>query len=185
MLTIFSCLDPIVQAAPSDLGPTPSNDAVLVPTELIRTIGGIGSVTEDICHTLFAEELKDRNLFARHRDRIDRNLVAASGGNPADPGAFNRSPKLPTKSDIRDPVDLVDTYLGGTPIRDLFDGTIDFAIPASARFEHHHIVAGSGHGKTQTLQYLIAKDLEAVERGRALGHRARQPGRPHPQRSPG
>ncbi|MCP4185412.1 MAG: DUF87 domain-containing protein, partial [Hyphomicrobiales bacterium] len=34
-----------------------------------------------------------------------------------------------------------------------------------ARFEHHHIVAGSGHGKTQTLQYLIAKDLEAVERG--------------------
>lgn len=165
MLTIFSCLDPIVQASPSDLGPSRSNDAVLVPTELIRTIGDIGTVTEDICHTLFADELKDRKLFERHRDRIDRNLVAASGGNPADPGAFNRSPKFPTKSEIRDPVELVDTYLGGMPIRDLFDGTIDFAIPASARFEHHHIVAGSGHGKTQTLQYLIAKDLEAVERG--------------------
>ncbi|SLN74271.1 hypothetical protein ROG8370_03661 [Roseovarius gaetbuli] len=28
-----------------------------------------------------------------------------------------------------------------------------------------HIVAGSGHGKTQTLQYLIAKDLPAVAAG--------------------
>ena len=67
--------------------------------------------------------------------------------------------------DIRDPQELVDTYLGNTPLQDLFEGSIPFAIPNLTRFEHHHIVAGSGHGKTQTLQYLIAKDLEAAERG--------------------
>jgi hypothetical protein len=164
-LTLCSCLNPIVEAAPSDLRHDASADAITVPTDLIRTIGDIGSVTEDICQTFFADELKEANLFARHRDRLERNMVAASGGNPADPKAFTRMPKLPSKSDIRDPVELVDAYLGGTPIRDLFDGAIPFAIPASARFEHHHIVAGSGHGKTQTLQYLIARDLEAVRRG--------------------
>jgi hypothetical protein len=164
-LTLYSCLDPIVQAAPSDLAHDASDDVITVPIDLIRTVGDIGSVTEDICQTFFADELKEANLFARHRDRLERNLVAASGGNPADPKGFTRMPKMPTKSDIRDPVELADTYLGGTPIRDLFDGAIPFAIPASARFEHHHIVAGSGHGKTQTLQYLIAKDLEAVQRG--------------------
>ena len=41
------------------------------------------------------------------------------------------------------------------------------SIPQSARFEHHWIVAGSGHGKTQTLQYLIGQDLERVAEGEA------------------
>jgi hypothetical protein len=49
----------------------------------------------------------------------------------------------------------------------LFDGAIPFTIPTRTRFEHHHIVAGSGHGKTQTLQYLIANDLPAVGSGQA------------------
>jgi hypothetical protein len=61
----------------------------------------------------------------------------------------------------------VQSYLGGTPLVPLFDQTLDFTIRTESRFEHHHIVAGSGHGKTQTLQYLIAHDLEAI----ALGNR--------------
>ena len=36
------------------------------------------------------------------------------------------------------------------------------ALPLSARFEHTHIVGGSGHGKTQLLQQLILYDLERV-----------------------
>jgi hypothetical protein len=56
-------------------------------------------------------------------------------------------------------------YLRGTPLLRLFQGDADFVLPLGARYEHHHIVAGSGHGKTQTLQFLIAKDLEAVAAG--------------------
>jgi len=39
--------------------------------------------------------------------------------------------------------------------------------PLSARFEHTHIVAGSGHGKTQLLQQLILYDLTGVKSGQA------------------
>ena len=70
-----------------------------------------------------------------------------------------------TESDINSPKELVSAYLRGPPVLDLFRQTIDFAIPEATRFEHHHIVAGSGHGKTQTLQYLIAEDLKAVADG--------------------
>jgi len=35
-------------------------------------------------------------------------------------------------------------------------------IPDSSRFEHTLLLAGSGHGKTQTLQHLIALDLPEV-----------------------
>lgn len=40
-------------------------------------------------------------------------------------------------------------------------------LPLPIRFEHTHIVAGSGHGKTQLLQHLIVThDLEEVSKGR-------------------
>jgi hypothetical protein len=38
-------------------------------------------------------------------------------------------------------------------------------MPFSSRFEHTHIVAGSGHGKTQLLQQMILKDLNKLEEG--------------------
>ncbi len=163
ILALCTCCDPVWRATPTPA--QGAEDDVTVPTLRIRALPGLPKIVETIAVTPFNDELDRAGLFARHRDRLERNLVAASGGNPGDPKAFNRAPRLPTKSDIRNPEELVETYLGGTPLSDLFDGTIDVTIPASARFEHHHIVAGSGHGKSQTLQYLIAEDLKAVERG--------------------
>ena len=49
----------------------------------------------------------------------------------------------------------------------LFDVRVPIIIPSATRFEHQHIVAGSGHGKTQTLQHFILHDLEAVAAGEA------------------
>ena len=157
-------LDPILSAAPALLQEHDGDD-IIVLTELIHSLGDLGEVTEAMLSTAFAEELEKAGLFTRLSDRLERNLVAASGGNPADPKSFSRAPKTPRKSDIKNPKELLDTYLGGTPLRNLFEQSLQFAIPTDSRFEHHHIVAGSGHGKSQTLQYLICQDLEAVARG--------------------
>lgn len=153
-------------ACPALLSEAGTGDDIRIPVPLVRSIGDVGQVTEAVCASVFREELKELGLFSRHRQRLERNLVAASGGNPAaNPRTFSRTPRLPSKSDIADPAELVSTYLGGTPLLDLFDQVVPFTIPTETRFEHHHIVAGSGHGKTQTLQYLIGHDLEAVARG--------------------
>jgi len=163
--TMCRCLDPIVSAYPGLFAPQSTGEDIVIPTDLVRSIGNVDELTEHVCAVLADEDLEKANLFVRHRKKIEANVIEASGGNPNDPRGFARQLKFPTKSDIRDPKKLVETYLGGTPIRDLFAGSIDFAIPTKSRFEHHHIVAGSGHGKTQTLQYLIAEDLAAVVRG--------------------
>ena len=39
-------------------------------------------------------------------------------------------------------------------------------IPLEARFEHTHILAGSGHGKTQLLQKMILEDMQALKEGK-------------------
>ena len=49
----------------------------------------------------------------------------------------------------------------------VISASIPFSIPQASRFEHHWIVAGTGHGKTQTLQALILDDLKQVEQGQA------------------
>lgn len=56
-------------------------------------------------------------------------------------------------------------YLIGYLFSKLEDKRLTLALPL--RFEHMHVCAGSGHGKTQTLQYLIAThDLEEIAAGR-------------------
>jgi hypothetical protein len=164
-LAFTALLEPIYTACPALLDEPEDIDGISVPTDLLRSIGDLGTVTQTMLGVAFAEELAARGLLARLSDRLERNLVAASGGNPADPRSFSRAPKMPEQFDAKSPEQLVSTYLGGTPLFDLFDQAPVFTIPTKARFEHHHIVAGSGHGKTQTLQYLIARDLEAMLEG--------------------
>ncbi|MBO6530287.1 MAG: hypothetical protein JJ970_09650 [Erythrobacter sp.] len=164
-LAFTSILEPLYEACPALLEQSENGDGITVPTQLLRNIGDLGSVTQSMLGVAFTEELSERGLLARISQRLERNLIVASGGNPDDPRGFNRAPKLPEHFDAKSPEQLVSTYLGGTLLLPLFDQTLDFTIPTKARFEHHHIVAGSGHGKTQTLQYLIANDLEAVAKG--------------------
>jgi len=156
-------LEPLYDACPALLAET--TDGISVPTSLLRSVGDLGVVVGIMLGAAFAEELAESGLCSRLADRLERNLVAASGGNPADPRSFNRAPKLPPQFDAKAPEQLVAAYLGGTPLWPLFNQPHTFTIPTKARFEHHHIVAGSGHGKTQTLQYLIAGDLPAVAAG--------------------
>ena len=55
---------------------------------------------------------------------------------------------------------VVKTFLAGSPFQRLFHGRVGFTIPADARFEHMHILAGTGHGKTQLIQKFVWDDLQ-------------------------
>jgi len=66
--------------------------------------------------------------------------------------------------------ELIVKFLGGTVAEWLLldtEITTEVRIPTDVRFEHTMILAGSGHGKTQTLQHLLVHDLEEVRKGNA------------------
>ena len=164
-IALHACLSTLYDACPALLYAGDGEDGIRVPTDLLRVVPAIGSVTETMAGIFWDESFEAAGLFPRIRDRLERNLIAASGGNPDDPKGFNRAVRPPSKSDLKQPEELVATYLGGTPVEGLFRQALPFTIPTATRFEHHHIIAGSGHGKTQTLQFLIGEDLDAVARG--------------------
>ncbi len=163
---VVGFLSPIFHACPALLAEAPSDTDITVATDLVNNLDRAGAMTENACSAFFDEELVRADVGNRLRGRLERNAIAASGGNPDNAKALSRAPKLPSRSLLSDPAELLDTYLGGTPLVDFFTQQIDFPLPTDARFEHHHIVAGSGHGKTQTLQYLVGCDLEAVAAGK-------------------
>ena len=162
---IVDLLAPIFNACPALVADHQAGADLTILTDLAHNLGATGSMLDSMVDVVGAEEVLQADLFTRLHARLERNLVVASGGNPARPEQFTRIPKMPSASGIQDSAKLVATYLKGTPLHDYFDQQVAFSIPTAARFEHHHIVAGSGHGKTQTLQYMIGEDLAAVAAG--------------------
>lgn len=54
----------------------------------------------------------------------------------------------------------IDKFLGRSYLRTILNFKLHFSVPASIRFEHTHVVAPTGSGKTQLLQQLILNDLK-------------------------
>ena len=104
------------------------------------------------------------DLFAGIRATYARNIVAASGLAPTVNPVGNEHRLVgPSEQRNKSPQELADMYLAGTPFRPLLELPIPFRIPEEARFEHCHIIGGTGHGKTQLMQRMIFGDLEAAK----------------------
>lgn len=57
--------------------------------------------------------------------------------------------------------DVLEAYLSGTPLRELFNILVPFEYPQELRFSHTHIVGMPGSGKTFLIKSMIADDIEA------------------------
>ncbi|AUH34654.1 hypothetical protein [Paracoccus tegillarcae] len=90
-----------------------------------------GAAVQAIIAPFFRE--RDDPQFRALRVRLEANLAATNRSNPVLPQQY--------KGD-----DAPAVYLTGTPLLPLFQLKAPFAIPEARRFEHTHIVAGSGHG---------------------------------------
>jgi hypothetical protein len=89
------------------------------------------------------------DLLRKRSEAVDRRLRS-------------RQPVVPSEYD-GSPAEIVEAYLADTPFEAIFRVGIPFDIPLEDRGEHTAIVAGSGCGKTQLLQSIIADDLQAYE----------------------
>ncbi|MCJ9430735.1 type IV secretory system conjugative DNA transfer family protein [Kordiimonas marina] len=156
--TLTQCLYPLYDA------PMPnSRDGLSFTVSLLGGLSNAGAVLEGMILAFFSKEVKERELFTRLREQLDDNLILASGGDPSNPKHANRAVRMPEQSKIKDPEELCDTYLGGTPLRRLLNQELTISISDQTRFEHTHILGGTGHGKTQLLQYMIHYDLMEAE----------------------
>jgi len=148
----------------------PDEDSIVLPeARLYDLCDNLPEVIERLIATFFDTDITEADLFSPMRERLEHNLLVASGIEPGTRDVSVSRVVMPTKSRLTDASAIVDVYLAGTPFQALLYAQLPFAIPFPARFEHTHIVGGTGHGKTQLMQFLIHHDLvRAAEDGRSV-----------------
>ncbi len=130
---------------------------------LIDLLDEPAAVIEKLIGFPFSDAPLSLSLFEKLKVELRRNIFAASGIDPHKSADSTRPVVPPTAQDGKSARELADLYLKGTPFADLLELRIPFAIPMESRFEHCHVIAGTGHGKTQLLQKMIHDDLLAAE----------------------
>lgn len=153
-LDFIAALPPIAKASPDIFAQCEDVDA-FATFPLIDMLPDAAGLIMPLLIPFFREEVDELGLFANLRKQLDRNFAEASG---AEYPAANH--KLITPDKFKGtPREAVSAYLGGTPLEALFYAPIPFTLTDQQRYEHMHVVGGSGHGKTQLLQRLIVEDL--------------------------
>jgi hypothetical protein len=133
------------------------DDSLVLPsTAALSVCDNLALVVQRSLLTFFDEDVSDAHLFDGVRETLDRNARAVSG---LDPNGYDGNITLPTENRTQDSAFLVSGYLGNTPLEGFFRSELPFAIPFPARFEHTHVIGGTGQGKSQLLQFLIHHDL--------------------------
>jgi hypothetical protein len=120
---------------------------------------------ETAIEALLNSKLADLGFFGRLRSRLMHNIYTASGIDFNQPEKSKKQVVMPSKANLSSE-EVIATYLDGTPLANFIQTPVPFSIPLQARFEHMHIVGGSGHGKTQLLQHLLLHDLDQLKAGK-------------------
>ncbi len=105
----------------------------------------------------------EQRAFQATAGTIFDNLLRASGLAAEDLPQKKHKLVYPHQATLS-PLDLAKSYLAGTPLHALAALPIPFSIPLERRFEHTHVLGGTGHGKTQLLQTLMLNDFDDPER---------------------
>ena len=156
------------------LGDWPDDGERGLEVPLIELLEDPAGLVEEVLRVAYNPDAEAAELFLELKDFFKRNFLIASGY-PPDQDRSDRPYKLIFPRDQRDKsaAAIADLYLAGTPFRPLLDLPVPFDVPDEVRFEHCHIVGGTGHGKTQLMQRMIHADLVAAQRRPAVGDRDR------------
>jgi hypothetical protein len=155
----------ISQLPEACLGDWPDDGERGLEVPLIELLEDPASLVEDFLRVRYNPEAEGAELFLELRSFFQRNYLVASGYAP-DEDRSDRPYKFISPRDQRakSAAMIADLYLAGTPFRPLLDLPVPFDVPDDVRFEHCHIVGGTGHGKTQLMQRMIHADLVAAQR---------------------
>lgn len=140
------------------------DDGSAFEVPLIELVDDPAALIERLVIFPYTDETMARELFLELRERYTTNLLVASGFPPdTNPHEVTQKLIVPTRQRDKTPAELVDMYLAGTPFAKVLELPVPLHIPDEVRFEHAHILGGTGHGKTQLLQRMIHADLVAAK----------------------
>jgi len=133
-------------------------------TRYADLLENIPEVVDSVGGASFDENLAHMNLLDTFRYRYEANVMNVSKIDPRLPPANRHRYIMPLDAKALSDDEIIEQYLVGTPFRKFFNTKVPLPLNEQARFEHSHILGGTGHGKTQFIQKWITHDLERAMR---------------------
>lgn len=151
---------PAAALADPKLDGTEETYSVLSGTAPLYTlIEDLPTLLHTVIYTFSVRPALEKDLYADLLAQFETNVALATNIPNFQRKTSTKQPVFPIDNTKLSPIEMVTAYMGDTDFADILMVDVPIPISQSIRFEHTHILAGTGHGKTQTLQYLIADDL--------------------------
>lgn len=168
--TVLDTAEAYVRALPESCFDKDVEEGDSFDVPLVDLLDSPATLVDEFFVAPYGESSMRLDLFKQVRGALSANMLVASGLPPNTPGSeVGRRMVRPTAQKNKTGAELAEMYLRDTPFLPLLDCTVPFRIPEELRFEHCHIVGGTGHGKTQLMQKLIHADLVASQKdGRSV-----------------
>ena len=137
-----------------------SGDEAFLKAPYMNLIENVPDFVETLIRGPYDDDLISYNILDGLRGRFESNMMRVSKIDPRLKPLNKYRYITPTEATKLSDEEIVDQYLMGTPLRQFFKTEFPLPVNEEARFEHFHILGGTGHGKTQFMQKWIAKDIE-------------------------
>lgn len=152
--TILGMLDGLLAEVPKLDAPSPFT----IP--LIHLLPNPPLIVDKVHGTFIKNEALDLGLFTEVNEQRELNLCAVYG---VAPNQEIKKPLKPIAEQDWTPREAVDNVLKRTPFHDFLLSPVPLKFDHETRYNHVHVIGGSGAGKTQLLQNLILHDLQSEE----------------------
>jgi Helicase HerA, central domain len=156
---LFEYFPAVAFADPRIDGTEEAPSALAGTVPLYELMEDFHEAVEVVVVTMASPREDEKGLYEPFTAILIENLCRISNLTRAEFEAGHKTPPYPSQALDSSPEEVLTDYLANTVFIALFETPITISVPQAMRYEHTHIVAGSGHGKTQTLQYLITNDL--------------------------
>lgn len=137
-----------------------SGETAFLSASYLNLIDDVPESVEALIGAACEDDLVSFNIMDVFRNRTESNMMRVSKIDPRMRPLNRYRYVTPMEALKLSDEQIVEDYLLGTPYRRFFKTEFPLPINEQARFEHFHILGGTGHGKTQFIQKWIAKDIE-------------------------
>ena len=145
-------------ALPDTFLSTPTSNQQSYQVAVMDVFQEPARLIQDCVQIFFSHDLHNTVLFYVLKTALEQNLerVSASIKKEALPEDLKNTHRAR---------DIAHLFLQNTPLENIFSQTVPFRIPEQVVYEHTLLCAGTGHGKTQTLQYMMCESIDRAKEG--------------------
>ncbi len=132
-------------------------DNLSFPVPALHLLANAALISDKMLWYFFHDDVRETPIFHWYRHDVLKNIRSMEESYNIAEGRMTNISDFTNKAPIQE---LVDRLFRSTPLHDIFDFTLPITLRLNDRFKHQYVLGKTGSGKSVTLRYQIATDIQ-------------------------